>query len=172
MVLFPDMLWLHFSCTWKDGQGLILTYLIVSSNYTIILTFLLPEEEKCHNPLLSNGFIPEILPPKHQCHFLGSSTISTVMASLLGWLRSGVNHASLPLSSLPVEYPSGLSVLNTKQHNFKLSWEYNPNMMPRLFLLTSFVLNDKRIKLSLTVPTVNWTVNQILLSAKKKKKNA
>ena len=71
--------------------------------------------------LFSNGFIPEILPPKHQCHFLTHSTISRVMASLLGWLRSDNESPLTAPSSLPVEYLSGLSVLNTKQYNFKLS---------------------------------------------------
>ena len=71
--------------------------------------------------LFSNGFIPEILPPKHQCHFLTHPTISRVMASLLGWLRSDNEPPLTAPSSLPVEYLSGLSVLNTKQYNFKLS---------------------------------------------------
>ena len=38
MVLFTDMLWLHFSCTWKDGQVLILPYFIFPSNYAVVLT--------------------------------------------------------------------------------------------------------------------------------------
>ena len=39
-------------------------------------------------------------------------------------------------------------------------------MMPRLCLLTSFVLNDKCLQLSLAVPIVSWTIHQILPSEK------
>ena len=40
MVFFTDRLWLHFSCTLKDGQELILPYLTLPSNYAVVLTSL------------------------------------------------------------------------------------------------------------------------------------
>lgn len=60
-------------------------------------------------------------------------------------------------------------LISTLNHTtFKLSQEYSPNMMPRLCLLTSFVLDDKCLQLSLTVPRVRWTIHQILPSEKEK----
>ena len=43
MVLFTDMLWLHSSCTLKDGQELILPYLTFPNNYAVVLTSLVAQ---------------------------------------------------------------------------------------------------------------------------------
>lgn len=135
MELLPDVLWLHFFLTlWKMvNRGFCHT----SQSLALYpCNDISPAYVKGDDLAMD---LPRHL-PKHQYQFLGYPQFPQPWFPA-GLLRLG----SGSLLMAPDKYFSGLSVLNTKPHNFKLSWPYNPNMMPRLSLLASLVANNKSL---------------------------
>lgn len=94
-----------FSYTLRDGQERILPYLRSLVTTQLCWHF----SCWCQGRWLRNGFAPEIFLPEHQCHYLGESPTSRVMASCWAaevwrWITS---HST---SHLPDEHLSGVSV--------------------------------------------------------------